>query len=168
MVHFSPDFKHHILTQYEANTRGYGFHALACRYGVSGGGQTIQYWYRAWDGSPASLQRKAIPGRPRLLTRAQVGRYIRTPIRRRNRSHLPVHYTELQDSIQRSTGKSISLPTIRRHGRQELQAQCKHTRKRTIQECKHTTTIACLVQPWSVRYSNRNLQRCLCFAASVV
>lgn len=137
MVRFTPDFKHHILTQYLPNTRGHGFSSLAQRFAVKGGSRTIRYWYAAWDGTPTSLQHKAVPGRPRALTRAEVGRYIRIPIQRRNRAHMPVHYNELQATIKKGTSKSISTRTIQRYGKQELGGRDKRTKKRTTHECKH-------------------------------
>lgn len=143
MVRFSPDFKHYILTQYQANLRGRGFSAVAQRFGVKGGSRTVRYWYSAWDGTPASLQRKPVSGRPRALTRAEVTRYIRTPIQRRNRAHLPIHYNEVHRTINEVTSKSPSIQTIRRYGRQELRARNKRTRKRTTQECKHRHICGC-------------------------
>jgi hypothetical protein len=142
MVLFTPELKHHILTQYQANTRGCGFAALAHRYSVKGGDATLRYWYRRWDGTPVSLQRKPVSGRPRALTRTEVARYIRIPIRRSNRAHVAVHYNQLQESVQAATAKTVSIRSIRRYGRQELRARVKRTKKRTSQECKYINIIA--------------------------
>lgn len=141
MVRFTPDLKHHILTQYTPNTRGHGFLALAGRFGVRGGAKTIQYWYRRWDGTPGSLQRKPGSGRPRVLTRSQVRQYIGTPIRRSNRAHRPVHYNQLQASVQSAAAKPVSLRTIRRYGQQELRAIVKRTKKTTTLEREYNANL---------------------------
>jgi hypothetical protein len=140
MVRHSPDFKHHVLTQYSRNTRGRGFLALAQRHEIRGGPRTVRSWYDRWDGTPLSLTRRPIPGRPRALTRAQAYQYITAPIRRRNRQHLPIHYRELHENAQQQTRRSVSIQTIRRYGHNDAGARLRRTRKRTAKERKHNRT----------------------------
>jgi hypothetical protein len=95
MSQLTPDFKHHILTQYLPSSHDNSFSALAARHDVKGGKRTIQRWYARWDGTSASLEHKQGAGRPHLLSSAEINDNIRTPIRNRNRAHRPVHYTDL-------------------------------------------------------------------------
>jgi hypothetical protein len=81
---FTPQLKHHILTQYRSNDRDYSFQSLAIRYGIKGGKGTIQKWHQRWKGTPESLMNKQRSGRPRILTRTQVYRYISQPIIKKN------------------------------------------------------------------------------------
>lgn len=134
MTLFSPDLKQHILQQYRRHTRGAGFGALARRYHVRGGKQTVQQWYARWDGTAASLQRKPGSGHPRALTAADISRHIRAPILAANRRHEAVHYTDLLEGVRRKTGKRVSLRTIRRYGKEQLAVKDKHTKKRTHNE----------------------------------
>jgi transposase len=147
MQRFTPDLKHHILTQYQPYSREHGFTALAQLYGITGGKQTVQKWHRQWNGTAASLQRKPGSGRPRLLSKTQINNCILTPIRNRRRAHKAAHYTELLPSVQHKTGRSISIRTLRRYGKQAAGLKHKHSKKRTLEESKptHIRTTACVV-----------------------
>jgi transposase len=134
MTALPPQLKHHILTSYQPNSRGYGFQALAQTYNIKGGGRTVQRWYDKWDGTPASLEDERGAGRPTLLSPAEITQYISTPIRLKNRKHDPVHYTQLRQTVEEKTGKKISIRTIRRYGKEKLNARNKRTQKRTQQE----------------------------------
>jgi transposase len=140
MTLFSPQSKHHILTQYRAHSREYSFVALASRYAVKGGESTVRKWYRQWNGSAASLERKKGSGRPRALSEAQVNNLIRTPIRNKNRAHIAVSYTQLLPSVQQKSGKQIALRTVRQYGKRDVGATMKHCKKRMAaeSECTHT------------------------------
>jgi hypothetical protein len=148
MKQFSPEAKHHILLEYRPYSRHHSLAALAARHAVQGGARTLANWYAQWDGTPQSLQRRKVPGRPRILSRAQVNKHVREPILAANRAHRPVHYTSLLRQVQRKTRKQPSLRTLRRYGKEELGAKQKHTTKRTADESEymHTsdTDIACL------------------------
>ncbi len=48
-----------------------------------------------------SLERKQGSGRPKILSSTQVKNYIQIPFRNKNRSHQPVHYTQLLPSVQK-------------------------------------------------------------------
>jgi transposase len=133
---FTPQLKHHILTQYRANDRDWSFQSLAVTYGIKGGKSTIKKWHQQWNGTPQSLERKVGSGRPSLLTNTQVYKYISQPIIKKNRQHKPIHYTKLLPSIQSKTGHpDISLRTVQRIGKQ---LQIKKTRgiKRCAEESK--------------------------------
>jgi hypothetical protein len=137
MPHLTPNQKHNILTIYSSDKHKYSFPSLADEYKIRGGGRVIRRWYSQWDGTAQSLERKNGSGRPTILTSQQVNDLIRTPIRNKNRSFKPVHYTTLLPSIQQKSGTQVSIQTVRRIGRNELDAKQKRTKKRTARERKH-------------------------------
>jgi transposase len=134
MTLFTPQLKHHILTQYQPRSRENGFTALARRYNITGGGETVRIWYRHWDGTAGSLERRCGSGRPRLLSRAQVNTLIRTPIRNKNRSHTSVHYTQLLPSVRQKSGTDISLRTLQNYGKRDVEGKGVHTVKITEEQ----------------------------------
>jgi transposase len=138
MTHLTPNEKHNILLIYSSINNKHSFESLAHQYTIKGGGRVIQNWYHRWNGTPQSLERMRGSGRPSLLTAQQVNDYIRTPIRNKNRSSKPVHYPQIRSSVERQTGKQISLRTVQNYGKQKLGVKQKHTKKRTAQESKHT------------------------------
>jgi len=153
MPHLSAEAKHHILLEYAARDTTRSFAALARRHAVTGGARTVQRWHARWDGTPASLQEKARSGRPRILSRAQVSRHVRTPILAANRAHRAVSYTDLLPEVQRKTGKQLALRTLREYGKQQLGARNKHTKKRTADEseCTATQQMRCELLPAELR-----------------
>lgn len=134
MKQFTPEQKHEILLEYSPRSTTHSLAALAHRHAVKGGRRTIENWLARWDGTAASLQRKAVSGRPRSLTPEEVKRHIIAPIRRKNRAHVPVHYTDLQPALEQQTGKKVSIQTIRRYGKEEAGGRLKHGKKRTAEE----------------------------------
>ena len=112
MSHLTPEFKHDILRQYLPSSHDNSFGALARHYNIKGGKRTIQRWYAA------SLEQRAGAGRHRLLSSAQLRDTIAVPIQNRNRAHHAIHYTELLPTVRDRTGASVSLRTIRRHGKE--------------------------------------------------
>jgi len=136
MTQLTPNQKHNILTIYSLNKNKYTFKSLAHEYNIKGGRDVIARWYHQWNGTPQSLERKKGSGRPNILTSQQVNDYIRTPIRNKNRSSKPVHYTQLLPSIQQKSGTQVSIQTVRRIGHEQLGVKQKRTKKRTAQESK--------------------------------
>ena len=138
MPQLTPKQKHDILTIYSSNNNTHSFESLAHQYNIKGGKNVVWRWYREWDGTPQSLERKVGSGRPTILTPLQVNDHIRMPIRNKNRSYKPIHYPQLHSSIQQKTGKEVSLRTIQRYGKEKLDVKQKRTKKRTAQERKQT------------------------------
>jgi transposase len=132
------ELKHFILTKYQRNCRGNGFAALAQRYGIKGGGRTIQRWYEQWDGTAASLEHKRGAGRPSLLSEEEVTQHITTPIKKKNRRSRPVHYTDILRPLRENTGKDVSLRTVQRYGKENAGINSRNTKKRTRHERKCT------------------------------
>jgi hypothetical protein len=58
-------FKHNVLEESRPGVYGCGFKSLAKRFKVKGGHTLIMRWYRQWDGTVQSLNRKSRDGRPR-------------------------------------------------------------------------------------------------------
>jgi len=105
MKQFTPEQKHEILIEYSPRSTTHNFAALAHRHAVAGGGRTIRNWFARWDGSVASLQHAKGAGRPRSLTAEEVQRHIIAPIRRKNRTHQPILYSELQPAVEHGREK---------------------------------------------------------------
>jgi hypothetical protein len=140
MPHLGAEAKHHILLEYSPRDSTRSFAALARRHAVRGGARLLRLWHRRWDGTPATLERKAGSGGARVLSRAQVQRHIATPIRAANRAHCAIHsdYTDLlpPSRVRAATATQVSLRTVRRYGEEELAAKQKRGKKRTAQESK--------------------------------
>lgn len=134
MPHLSAEAKHHILLEYAPHDASHGFTALARRHAVKGGADVVRRWHQRWDGTAASLERKAGSGKPRALSTAEVHQHVRDPILAANRAHSAVHYSTLLPSVQEETGVELSLRTLQRYGKEELGAKQKHTKKRTAAE----------------------------------
>jgi transposase len=141
MPQLEPYQKHNILQLYLSSDNHDSMETLAHRYNIKGGKYTIIRWLQQWDGTPESLERKKGSGRPTILTSKEVRDTIQLPIRNKNRSSQPIHYTDLLPSITQKTGKKISLSTIQKIGKNKLGAKQKRTNKRTAVESKHTHTI---------------------------
>jgi transposase len=131
-----PELKQFILTKYQQHRRGYGFDALAQQYGIEGGGRTVKDWYDRWDGTVESMKRKPGSGRPMLLSEEEIHQHITTPIRKKNRSSRPVRYRDVLQPLCENTGKSPSLRTVRRYGKENAGINSKRTIKKTPWERK--------------------------------
>jgi transposase len=138
MKQFTPQLKHHILTQYRSHSSDASFVALARRYAVNGGESTIRKWHQMWNGTVASLQRKAVSGRPRKLSRGQVQRHVQRRIVTANKRSQAVHYPSMLPAIKAATRTDISLRTLQRYGQEEGTKE-KRSKKRTAAESKCTT-----------------------------
>jgi len=134
MTRYTPAFKHTVLRAYCAGNRSHSFRALARRFKVPGGKSTISAWYRLWDGTSHSLERRHGSGRKALLTRKQVERLIVKPIRRCNRNHVAVEYHDLQEAVEEKVGHLVSLRTIQRQGKEAGGIQFHSTIPRTPEE----------------------------------
>ena len=134
MKQFTAAQKHEILLEYRSYSTTHSFSALASHHVVDGGKRTVQRWYQQWNGTISSLHRKKVSGRPRILTHAQVKRHIQPRIRAKNRSHTPIVYPDLLSPIVAATGKSMSLRTLERYGKNDLDGRPTHGTKRTREE----------------------------------
>jgi hypothetical protein len=132
----SAEAKHQILLQYQPHSPTHNFSALALRNNIHSGWKTIQRWYKKWDGTPHSLEHRKGAGRPRILSRQDVNRYIRAPILAANRKPKAIHYTSLLPLVEQKTQQKLSIRTLRNYGEKDLHVKDKHTIKRTQDESK--------------------------------
>lgn len=116
MSQLTPNEKHNILRLYLSSNNKDTMESLAHQYNIKGGKRSIINWLQRWDGSPESLERKKGSGRHTILTSKEVKDNIRLPIRNKNSSSQPIHYSDLLPSVIQKTGKIISSRTLRRIG----------------------------------------------------
>lgn len=142
MPHLSPQQKQSILTHYRSRRTGETASSIAALHDVKGGRATILGWWHRWDGTVQSLERKKGSGRPRALSRAQVTRHVRMPIRNSNRAARQVRYPKLLPQVRAATASRLSLRTLQRYGKEEAGGHSTRGRRRTAAECKYAHTIA--------------------------
>lgn len=134
MKHLTAQQKHDILIHCRSHDTNQTDVDIAAAHGVITTPKTIFNWRRRWNGTPQSLERNEGSGRAPILTPSEISRHIRAPILAANRSHRSINYTTLLPEIQRKTGKKLALRTLQNYGKEKLQIQFKHTRKRTVDE----------------------------------
>ena len=140
MKQFTPEQKHSILLHYRTRRADQSTDDIAALHGVKGGRRVLNSWLTRWDGTVQSLKRKPVPGRPRVLSKAQVQRHIAAPIRNSNRAARPFRYTKLQPQVQAATGKQVKLRTLQHYGKTEAHGHKKRGTKRTADEGKCART----------------------------
>lgn len=156
MKQLSAEAKHHILLEYAAHDSSRSFAALACRHNIKGGREAVRQWHLRWDGTAASLERKAGTGKARILSREQVQQYVRTPILRANRAHRSIHYPTVAEQLRSATGVNVSDRTVRRYGNEEVGARTTRGKKRTTEECECIrTTINMYAHVLSVHHAHK-------------
>ena len=134
----TPEQKHGILTHYAARREGETLKQILALHDVAASRQSVAAWQRQWNGTIASLQRKPVSGRPRILTHAEVRRHVTAPIRNANRAAHAVRYTKLLPQVQAATLTDVSVRTLRRYGKEEAGAHMTRGKKRTAEESECT------------------------------
>jgi len=158
---------HPILLEYSPHSTAHSFAALAARHDITGGRDVVRRWHNRWDGTPQSLQHKAVSGRPRVLSTQQVRRHIAAPIRNSNRAHRAVRYTKLLPQVQAATGSQLSLRTLQRYGKEEAGGRRTRGKKRTAEECECNSTCVLLLRSFSVLCVHCHICTCPCLTFSV-
>ena len=131
--------KQQVLTQYQPNTRGWGFRALA-KKNDSPRDTTIQTWYRQWDGTPASLQRNIGSGRKRTLTQAESHALILDPVHKAFKKKQKIDYADIHAQIiAKPEYHHVTLAMVKRVGRKEHRLTWKRTQESLAVEgiCNH-------------------------------
>ena len=130
---FTAQLKHTILSLYRAGSRDASFRALARRFAVEGGGQTIQKWHQQWDGTPQSLETRPRTGRPRVLS---AERYSSTCVHPSSAPTVRTRRCIIRHCSQRCERKQASsaLRTLQDYGRKELGVKHRRGKKRTADE----------------------------------
>jgi hypothetical protein len=140
MPHLTAQQKHDILLHCDSRRSDQTEQDVAALHGVTIGRTTLWEWRQRWKGTPQSLDREPVSGRPRILTPLEVSRHVRAPILAANRAHRAISYTKLLPEVHRKTGKKIALRTLQRTGKEQLGVKFKHRIKRTREECPYTHT----------------------------
>lgn len=131
---YTSQFKHHVLSTYEQSQPHPSFRSLAKQFNIKGGRRIIPLWYRQWDGTPSSLERKPVSGRPSIMSRVEIQEHIIDKVKEKNQSHTAIHYPDLLSSIKTNTNRNPSIQTVRRYGHDVGHIKMKKTSKRTEKE----------------------------------
>jgi transposase len=124
---YSADTKHNILSEYKRCVRGCGFHALAKKHHIQGGGQTVEYWHSRWDGTPSSLQKQTTSHKRRRLNSQQVQTHIRGFVQTMNQQGDQVIYQDVKQHVEEQINTPIAYSTITRYGYNEAKVSYKRT-----------------------------------------
>ena len=127
MPHYTAEYKHKVCSKYKPNDPAHSFAKLATTYDIAGGKGTLQRWYKQWDGSATSLERKAGSGRPCALTEHEKKIQILNFVRRNNSKGVQVDWETVHENVVTKTGKAISLHTVKTYGHEELKITSKRT-----------------------------------------
>jgi hypothetical protein len=133
--------KHDILIHCQSRHAGESEVNIAATHGALVSARTIYNWRRRWNGTPQSLEHKPVSGRPRVLTPAEVSRHVRAPILAANRAHTAVSYTKILPTVRCKTRKQLSLRTLQRTGKEQLNIRSKAAVRRTHDEGQCSTTV---------------------------
>jgi transposase len=134
--YYSTDYKLRVVRHYIDHLPNTSYSAVATLFGIRGGKGTVQRWHHQYDGSSSSLESKPRSGRPPILTRRQIKKYILDPVIEANREPHPIHYDQIQSQIASHTNKHIAARTIRHYGHERAGIKTKRTIIRTSKECK--------------------------------
>ncbi|CAF5053848.1 unnamed protein product, partial [Rotaria sp. Silwood1] len=130
---YTPQFKHTVLEQYRPGIFGYGFKSLAKRFKIQGGHRLIMSWYRQWNGTVESLNRKRKGGRPRTMTQEDVKDHILEFVESMNNKHVYVNYKIVQAHIKSVLKREVPIRTIRQYGK-DNGIKWKKTRETTLRD----------------------------------
>jgi hypothetical protein len=133
---YTSKFKHNVLEEYRPGVYGSGFKSLAKRFKIKGGHRLIMKWYRQWDGTVQSLNRRYKGGRPRTLTTNEVKHYVLDFVNMMNSQFKPVNYRIVQSNIEASLNKKVPLSTIQRYGKEECGLKWRKTHEITSRDSK--------------------------------
>ena len=161
MTSYTPEVKQLILSQYSSSDATRSFRALSHQYGMEPSGGTISRWYSDWDGTIESLQHKQGAGRPRILTRSEVTKYIQQPVAKANRSNTAIDYNEIHTRVEEKTGQELSLRTVQRYGKEDAGIKSQSTHAVTVDERQYTTPYSICLDHVSVCVLSTKWCRCL-------
>lgn len=133
-------FKYNVLQEYRPEVYGCGFKSLAKRFKIKGGHKLIMHWYRQWDGTVQSLNRRSKGGRPRTITKNEVKDYVLDFVRMMNSQFKPVNYRMIQSNIEASLKKKVPLSTIQRYGKKECGLTWRKTHELSSRDSKCLTS----------------------------
>ena len=124
---YSAHTKHNILREYKRGVRGCGFHALAKKHHIHGGGQTVASWFQQWNGSPESLQKHTTCNKRRKLDDGEVQQHIRGFVETMNEQGDQVIYKDVKEHVEQETGQPMAYSTLARYGYKKAHISYKRT-----------------------------------------
>jgi transposase-like protein len=130
---YSPEWKQSVLEECEPGTLHAGFAALARRHHISDR-SLVQKWYKRWDGTKESLEKKTRPNRERKLTEEESAEHVLGVVEQCNREGRVAHYDAVQKKVKHATGKDVSLRTLRRYGKRDHRITEKQTTRKLARE----------------------------------
>jgi transposase-like protein len=130
---FTAEEKHNILSHYIPGQKGSGSVAVAKQFGIKDH-SIILYWYKQWDGTPESLEKKTHSNRKRKLTEEESNKYVRDVMVKKHRQRVAVSYPEVVEAVKRGTGKEVQLRTIQRYGHDDYGFTSKQTSRKLEEE----------------------------------
>jgi len=133
--YYSSDYKVRVVLYYIDHLPSTSFNAVAKLFKIPGGHKTVKRWYDQYNGSVSSLQSKPRSGRPPILTRRQIKKYILDPVIEANREPYPIHYDQIISQIKEKTNNDISIQTVRRYGHNSSGIKKRTPIPRTRQQC---------------------------------
>lgn len=136
--YYSATFKHGVCLYYKQHLPDSSFRSVSKLFSIDPTGKTLSRWYSQWNGTISSLQPKPKTGRPTILSRKQMERYIGDMVVSRNRVSHPISYRTILSHVRSKTKKDISITTVKRYGRELLGIKAKTVKKRTLHESEYT------------------------------
>ncbi|CAF4805557.1 unnamed protein product, partial [Rotaria sp. Silwood2] len=84
------------------------------------GHMLIKRWYRQWDGTVQSLNRKSRNGRPRTLSKEEVKHYKLDFVKIMNSQYKSVNYRMVKSHVETSLNRTEPLSNIQRYGKKNV------------------------------------------------
>jgi hypothetical protein len=127
-------YKQQVVSYYINNQPNCSFRSVAKIFNIKGGAKTISRWFNNKD----NLEIKPKSGRPRLLSKFVINKYIYDEIKYNNQQSTPIHYNKIKNTINRKLQTNVNLRTIQNYGKQLFNIKSKKTIKRTSDECNYS------------------------------
>jgi len=132
--YYSLEYKQRVVEYYYTHRPRPSLAAVARTFHIKGGSKTVCSWIHR----RAELETRPRQGRPTALSRVEIGRYVKKPIRENNRKHEPNFYSNILSDIHTKIHKNISIRTLQRYGKQRSGIKKKKALRRTADECNYT------------------------------
>jgi len=130
-------YKEKVVSYYYRHRPSATYSSVAKQFGIAGGHFTVSRWIK--QSHRTKPRRRS--GRPPTLSRQEIYHLIERRIRTTNKAHKPINYKQIHTAVQQQVGKSISLRTIQRIGKETCGIKFKSTITRTPQERKYNPPI---------------------------
>ena len=90
-------------------------------------GQTVEFWYNKWNGTPSSFQKFTTSHKRRRLGVDDVQQHIRQHVIDMNKEGTAVKYQDVKEHVEHETGAPIAYSTMKRYGYNEANVSWKRT-----------------------------------------